>query len=405
MNDSVKLRQERAKLIEDMRTLNRKAEDENRNLNTEEQASYDKMLADVTSLKQRYERMEREEELVKEITQKREGVDPLLNGRSTGTVIPGDPTSTPEYRAAFAQYIRTADPRVFRDLNTTTPGDGGYYVPVQLATDVVKELLRGSTVRRAGARVLSTGVRTTIPITTNVTGTWEPERDPYGNNADTDPTFSVFNAVPRKYTMRTTISEELFNDSTIDIEGLVRSLFVDAYAQAADDAYVDGAGSGSNQPTGVFPGAGDYVVTSATAYTVDELKGWFHALPSQYRSHPSCAVIASDKFIGQVAALAVDPSNGILFDYATVAGEPDRFMNKPIYSSSVVDVTYVASAELAVIGAFNFYQIVDFTKYSMVKRLSELSALSGAENIIARFATDGKVLVQSAFKTLKLAAS
>lgn len=404
MTASEKLRQERAKLIEDMRALNAKAEADNRDLNTEEKASYDKMLADAGSLRERYERMENEEKLVRDLSQSRAITDPA-NGRSASESKSADPLASPEYAEAFRKYVRTGDKRVFRDLNTTTPADGGYIVPVTIANEIVKELINGSTVRRAGARVLATGTRTTIPFSNIPTPTWEPERDPYGNNADTDPTIGAFAAAPRKLTARTTISEELLFDATLNIDGYVKGLFTDAFAQSADNGYVNGAGSGSNQPNGVFSGGTDKVVTSATTFTAAELVAHFHALPAKYRNSRNCAWIASDKFIGLAAAMATNPANGVVFSYSTVAGEPDKLFNKPIYSSPAVDTNYAANAEVAVIADFSFYQIVDFTNYTAIVRLNELSALTGAVQYVARIATDGKLLVADAARILKLASS
>ena len=397
--NNIELRAERAKLLTQLGEVYAAAEKEGRGeLSAEEKTKSERMKADAADLKLRYERMEEVEGFKKELSETQGRVDPTQSRSS----LLADNAEGEAYRKAFREYIRTG---VKRDLNTTTPADGGYSVPVEIAKDIVFALNRGSVVRQAGASVLSTTKRTSILVSPQITGTWEPERDAYNNGADSDNAMAVFAAQPRKYTVRQTISEELLLDSGVDVEAMVTKLFVEAYAQAADNAYVNGTGSGNNQPNGALSGATDKVVVSATTATAAEIKAHFAALPAQYRRDPSCAWIASDEFIQHVASLAVTPSNGLIFKYGEKAGDPDYFMNKPIYSSAAVDTSWSAGAEIAFIGAMKFYQIVDFTSYSAITRLSELSALTGAVQMIARYATDGKFLVADAGRVLKLAAS
>ena len=153
------LRADRAKIFEQMKAMSAAAEKENRNLNADEQANYDKANADAAALKVRYERIENEQAMERELS---ESAGSVVRAKSA-IITPGT-ASDEQYRSAFHQYLRTGDAKQFRDLNTTTPADGGYTVPVVILNQIKTALARQSFVRKAGASVLTTGVRTTIPV-------------------------------------------------------------------------------------------------------------------------------------------------------------------------------------------------------------------------------------------------
>ncbi len=396
MNTS-ELRQQRAKVINDMQALNGKAEAEGRDLNTEERTAYDAMKADVISLKQRYERMEDQDTLQRELNASNTGriVDPLQSRSASG-----DKTLTPEYRQALDHYLRTGDQTQMRNL--TVSSDGAYTIPTDVASNFVLALNRGSVVRRAGASVLKTSKNTVIPVSSVVSGGWEPEATTFDA---ADPTLSSFNANAFKYTVKSLMSNELLADSAIDIQSFITERFTDAIAQATDNAYVAGAGSGSNQPTGLLTGATTKVVVSEETFTAQELLAHHYAIPAQYRNDPSMAYICNDAVIGFIAGYAVDVTNKIDFRASTVPGQPDTLFGKPIYSSAAMATTFDANAKLLVGGAFKYYQVVDRIGQMGIKRLSELYAETDRTLFLGAFRTDGKCLLPDAFRTLVLAAS
>jgi len=403
---NVELLAKRANIFEQMKAINAAATKENRNLNSEEQVSFDKANADIVELNAQIKRNETLDVMERELTQTRGSLVDPLKGKSATILSPDDPQAQELYRSAWIQHVRSGflDNRMFRDLNTTTPADGGYTVPVVILNKIKTELQRLSFVRKAGASVISTNVRTSIPFSNVPTLTWEAEKGSYGGGSDADPTIGTFPAQPRKITGVQTISEELLFDSAVNIEAYVSDLFSKGAALAFENAYVNGAGSGSNQPKGFVADATATAVASTSTVTGPEIKAAFYALPAQYRMSPSCAWFASDKFIGLAAGLFLNQIQQD-FKYATAPGEPDTLFGKPIYSSGAITETWTNDALVATVLDVSQYQIVDFNAYTAIIRLAEQSAITGQIKVLGRFATDGKLLFPDAGRTIKLAHS
>lgn len=398
--NTTELRQERAKVIADMQALNTKAETEGRDLNTEERSSYDKMMADVVAFKARYDRAEEQDSLEKELTRSAGHIVDSLAGRSISETrsATGDKTVTREYKSALDTYLRTGDQTQLRAL--TVSADGGYTIPTDVASNFVLALNRGSVMRKAGASVLKTSKNTVIPVSSVVTGGWEAEATTFDT---ADPTLSSFNASAFKYTVKSLLSNELLSDSAIDIQAFITERFMDAISQKTDDAYIAGAGSGSNQPTGLLTTATTKAVASATTFTNAELLTHFYALPAQYRADPTTAWIMNDSTLGFIAGMAIDLTHKIPFTPGTKAGEPDQLFYKPCYSSAAMPSAFTTGQKLLVVGATRYYQIVDRISQMGVKRLSELYGETDQTLFLGSWRTDGKCLLADAFRTLVLA--
>lgn len=396
---------ERVKLITKMRELNATAEEEKRDLNTEEKASYEKMKEDVISLKERADRLKEQEDLERELEEsqdrsERQSVETRETDDETRDEKPV--VERDEYRDAFIKYARTGNDAELRDLNLTTPADGGHTVPTELANQVIRVLSEETVVRSLPrTRILRTSNDRDIPIVDEVVGTWEPEGDPFANNSDTDPTFSQFQARAHKYTVGTKISDELLNDSAVDILALLAERFGQSFATQSDLKYVNGAGSGSNEPRGVLLDATVKQTGSQTSFTATELRKHFFALPKQYRRNSDWLI--NDSVIAEIAAISADNNNEFLFIPTLTEGEPDRLLGRPLHAHSGVDGTLQADAKIAVLGDFRYFAIIDRIGGTSMKRLNELFATSGQVGFIGYWRTDSGVLVADAFRTMQLA--
>lgn len=142
-----------------------------------------------------------------------------------------------------------------RDLNVTTTTAGGHTVQTNLLAASFIDLLRNRMqVARMGAQFL-TGLSGQIAIprqTGGATAYWVAES---GSPTESQQAFDQVAMSPKTVGAFTDISRKLLLQSSIDVEGFVRSDLATVLALAIDQAAISGTGA-SNQPTGILATAG-----------------------------------------------------------------------------------------------------------------------------------------------------
>lgn len=141
---TLKLREERANIWEQMKALVDKAEAEGRDLSAEETASYERMESDLDSLGNRIEREEKLSARAPEFDRNATA--------SAGTVAPTERDERDDYTAAFAAYIRNEplsyeqqralqagfDATIKNAAGVGTGAAGGYTVPPEFRDKFVE---------------------------------------------------------------------------------------------------------------------------------------------------------------------------------------------------------------------------------------------------------------------------
>lgn len=137
------------------------------------------------------------------------------------------------------------------EFASAVPSDGGFLVPEEYRADLMTTALEGALVRPR-ARVIPMGVpRVKFPMVedTNhssalfggVVAYWTAER---GQLVNSSPKFGEVTLDVNKLTMRTSIPNELVNDSSISVTSYVEQSFPEALRWYEDDAFIDGSGVG-----------------------------------------------------------------------------------------------------------------------------------------------------------------
>lgn len=162
-----------------------------------------------------------------------------------------------------AQGIMVPADVMRRDLVAVTPTAGGNTVATDLLASSFIELLRNRmALDKLGITVLS-GLNGNVAIprqSGGATAYWVAE-----NNAPTESqqTIDQVTLTPKTVGAFTDISRRLLLQSSIDVEGFVRSDLATILALAIDSAGINGTGA-SNQPTGVLNTAGIGSVAGGT---------------------------------------------------------------------------------------------------------------------------------------------
>jgi HK97 family phage major capsid protein len=394
MNKILELREKRAKAWDAAKAFLDSKRSGDGLLSAEDTAVYDKMEADVMALGKEIERLERQSAIDAELSKATSA--PITNTPEKTGGAPKSIRAAAEYRADFLNILRGRAP-VNNVLSTSPDTDGGYLVPAEFENRIVAGLEEANVVRSI-AKVITTSAERKIPVAaTHSTAQWTAENAAY---TESNPTFAQKTIDAFKLTDLVKVSVELLQDSMFDLESYIALEFARAFGVAEEEAFCVGTGTG--QPTGIFAENGGTVgVTagSATAITVDNLVDLIYALKSPYRRN--AVFLMKDVTVSALRKLK-DVNGAYLWQPSIQAGQPDRLLGYPIYTSPYAPAAEAGSLPIA-FGDFSNYWIADRMGRT-VQRLNELYAGNGQVGFIAAERVDGKVILAEGIQLLKMAA-
>ena len=293
---------------------------------------------------------------------------------------------------------------------------GGYLVPEDYRTEIIKRLM-GVTVVRGRARVVTT-TRDAVewPVveggnniyTSAVRVTWVDETPANASVAETNPTFGMKKIPVHTVMARTNLSQNLLEDSAFNLLEIMSGLFAEAMAVDEDAQFLTGTGSG--RPYGILgdrsngaqnsPVAGvtDVNTGSAAAVTADGFVDLVYSLPAQYRAN-AIHVLARTT-LRDVRKLK-DGDARYIWQAGLVAGQPQTILGYPALESENMD-TVAANAYVDIFGSWrDGYIIVDRVGMT-VKRVEDTTTTG--QNQVALFARrrlGGQVIAPWAFAALQ----
>jgi len=295
-------------------------------------------------------------------------------------------------------------PAQLKDLVEGSDTAGGFLVPEDFRAEIIRGL-PDAVVMRPRARVVQTSrdVVKAPKVTGNgnsyssaVRLTWGPET-PASTSHETDPTFGQV-AIPVHTAMASTqLSLDLMEDAAIDVAGLLRELYTEAFALGEDDEFLTGDGNG--KPQGITQAAAAAVITAvntgdANYLTADGLIDLQYALPPQY--WPNAVFCMNATSAGRAIRKMKDGNGDYLWQRGLAAGQPDMLLGKPVaYSAFMADVA--ASAYPVWYGDPRFYWIVDRVGMTL-QRLAEMYAEQNMVGFVARKRVGGQVVLPAAFR-------
>jgi len=404
------LKEKRAKLVADARSLLSRAENEKRSdLNKEEQDSYDKMIKEQDELRVQIEREEKQASIEMDLKSTENRKDETKV--ETSDMTPEAYRATKEYRKAFNSYCvggmshLTSDER--RALSQGTGTQGGFVVPAeQLVNDLVKFIddalyLRGlSTVFKLNqAQSLGVPSLDTDPADAD----WTSELAT--GSEDSSMAFGKRQLSPGPLAKRIKVSEMLLMNSAIAIDTLVMQRLAYKFAVSEEKAFL--TGNGAAQPLGVFTASTSGITTArdistgntTSSISVDGLINAKYSLKAPYWNVASW--IFHRDAMSQISKLK-DGNGNYLWRESIRDGEPDSLLGRPIYMSEYAPNTFTTGLYVGILGDFSKYWIAE-TKTFMVKRLVELYAETNQIGFIGRQELDAMPVLAEAFARVKLA--
>ena len=393
MNTILELREKRSKIWNTAKEFLDQKRGADGIVPPEAAAEYDKMEADMVKLGKEIERLERQQAYDLELS--RPTSLPITNA-PTKPEAPKTGRASNEYKEDFSRHLH-GKALLHNVMTEGVDADGGYLVPTEFEHQIVSGLDEANIIRSL-AKVITTSSERKIPLAaSHSVATWTAENGAY---TESNPTFGQTQIDAFKLTDLVKVSTELLQDNMFDLESYIAQEFARAFGIAEEQAFCVGTGTG--QPTGIFTANGGQVgvtANSATAITVDNVLDLVYSLKSPYRRN--AVFLMNDATVSLLRKLK-DSNGAYLWQPSVQAGQPDRLIGYPIYTSPYVPVV-AADAFAIAFSDFKNYWIAD-RQGRTVQRLNELYSTNGQVGFIATERVDGKVILAEGIKLLKMAA-
>lgn len=366
-------------------------EDKNGNLSAEDAATYSRMEAEIEELTNSIDRQQRAERREQELSKP---VNSPITGKpykdeAQAEVKTG--RASDEYKKAMLNALRSNFRQVANVLQEGVDADGGYLVPDEYDSRLIDVLDEENIVRKLARKITTSGDHKINIAATKPAAAWIEEGEALSFG---DATFDQKILDAHKLHVAIKITEELLYDNAFGLENYIITEFGKALANAEEDAFLNGTGSG--RPTGIFhpTKGGEVVATLTAAIKSDDLIDLVYGLKRPYRKNAS--FIMNDATLAQVRKLK-DNNGQYLWQPSYQAGEPDKILGYEVHTSAFAPTDAIA------FGDYSYYNIGDRGSRSF-KQLNELFAGNGMIGFVAKERVDGLLILPEAVKVLKLKA-
>ena len=380
--------EKRAKVWDTAKNFVETHEDRNGVLSDEDTATYNKMEKEIEDLTAAIDRQTRAERRELELSKP-------VNSPITGKPFMGDADkvktgrASDAYKDAMLSAMRSNFRNVSNVLQEGVDADGGYLVPEEYDRRLI-DVLDGENIMRSLATKITTAGQHKINIAaTKPAAAWIEEG---GALSFGDATFDQIYLDAYKLHVAIKVTEELLYDNAFGLENYIITQFGKALANAEEDAFLNGNGTG--KPTGIFAenGGGQIAATLTAAIKSDDLIDLVYGLKRPYRKNAS--FIMNDTTLASIRKLK-DNNGAYIWQPSYKEGEPDRVLGYAVHTSAFAPTNAIA------FGDYSYYNIGDRGSRSFAE-LRELFAGNGMVGYVAKERVDGKLILPEAVKILKL---
>jgi HK97 family phage major capsid protein len=416
-DDVQRLHEQRTELVELLRTTGQaaeewKAENKEYDYRAEDKQELERIEKELISIQRSLEAHNKIENLAtwnpeNAVQHGAEGAPNSLNSYRSNVYAQSLVQDLPETRLAVYKWLvegrETMEAEEYRVLSKAASG-GGFFVPTDLADQIVRAMrfLPGGVGSLARELTTATGDTVNIPLNlTHGTAAWIAESGSYtpSDETITNGTLSAFKAGAKII-----VSEELLTDSAFDLAGFISTEFGERIGALAESAYISGDGSG--KPLGILDAASAVTVSTLPAGYVTTL-AWtglataIFSVPAQYRSN--MAILAADSLWVKLVATP-DSTGAPLWNPSTASGAPDTFAGIPVYTHPNL-AAVGANAKSMIVGDFNRAYWIRRVNGIYMQRQNELHSDNGQVGFRAYTRLDGKTVLADALRIVAFAAT
>ena len=288
MSKILEMRQKRAEIWEQAKAFLEAHQGDDGVMSAEDTEQYERMEQEVVDMGHAIERMERAEQMDREMNTP---ANPAITDQPERPMPRQDDkrgTSSDAYKKAFWSQIRGRTSYEIRNaLQVGEETEGGYTVPDEFEHQLIEALQEENIMRNLVHVITTSSGDRKIPLVTDYgTASWIEEEEQI---PESDVAFSQVTLGAHKLATAIRISQELLHDSAFDLAAFIAHEFQRRAGAAEEEAIL--SGDGDHKPIGLLHatlGAQTGVTAaSATAITADELIDLQHSLKSGYRRKAS----------------------------------------------------------------------------------------------------------------------
>lgn len=263
----LELREARNKAWQGAKAFVESKRDKDGLLSAEDAKAYADMEKKIKDYSAEIERMEQMEALENELNKlvntpivtkpmKADGKDKAKTGRASD-----------EYREGMLKVLRSNFKQVSNVLQEGVDADGSYLVPEEYDSRLIQKLEDGNIMRTLGHVITTSGEHKINIAATKPAAAWIEEG---GALTFGDATFDQILLDAHKLHVAIKVTEELLYDNAFGLENYIIDEFGKALANAEEDAFLNGSGTG--QPLGLFAETGGGTVAkTVTKLTADAI--------------------------------------------------------------------------------------------------------------------------------------
>ena len=220
-------------------------------LYAEDAAAYADMEKKIKDYSAEIERMEQMEAMENELNKPVNTPIVAKPMTADGKEKPRTGRASDEYRDGMLKALRSNFKQVSNILQEGVDADGGYLVPEEYDSRLIDVLTEENIMRSLGHTITTSGEHKINIAATKPAAAWIEEGAALTFG---DATFSQILLDAHKLHVAIKVTEELLYDSAFGLENYIITEFGKALANAEEDAFLNGDGSG--KPTGLFAATG-----------------------------------------------------------------------------------------------------------------------------------------------------
>lgn len=383
------LREKRAKAWETTKSFLESHRTDKGTITAEDENTYNNMMTDIDDLGKEIKRLEKQAFLDKELAK---AVNVPITGKP-GFGGEEEKLKPARARNGYAKDLIKAMRSNFKQvtnlLQEGVDADGGYLVPEEYDKRIIDTLEEENIMRKLGTKITTSGQHKINIAAAKPAAAWIEEG---GALTFGDAKFAQTLLDAHKLHVAIKITEELLYDNAFNLEGYIIDQFGRAMANAEEDAFLNGDGTG--KPLGLFAetGGGTVAQTLTAAIKSDDVLDLIYALKRPYRKNAK--FIMNDRTLLSLRKLK-DNNGNYMWQPSYQAGEPDKLLGYSIFTSA-----YAPAAAIA-FGDMSYYNIGDRGTRSIAE-LRELFAGNGMIAYVAKERVDGKLVLGESVQIMKL---
>lgn len=236
-------------------------------LNAEDDAVYSKMEQEINDLGKEISRLERQEQMEAELSKP---INKPLTSKPGMGKEPEEKTgrASNAYKTAMLDAFRSNFKRVSNVLQEGVDADGGYLVPEEYDHRLIDVLTEENIMRNLATKITTSGEHKINIAATKPAASWIEEG---GALSWGEATFDQILLDAHKLHVAIKVTEELLYDNAFGLENYIITQFGKALANAEEDAFLNGDGTG--KPLGLFAatGGGQIAGTLTAALKSDDM--------------------------------------------------------------------------------------------------------------------------------------